>query len=111
MSRNKSIFVTLIMAAMLAVIMVGAHKFEARAFYALLALLACYGFLRGSGDLCHWMQSKEKPIPVIEGEEVKIEDEDPFQYDDEFADTEGFAHFAFGNLHFQEGVFHGTESD
>lgn len=109
MSRNKSIFITLVMAAMLAVILVGAHKFETRAFYALLALLAGYGFLRGSGDLCRWMQSKEKPIPVIEGEEVKIEDEDPFAHDDEFA--EGFARFDFGTLHFREGVFHGPESD
>ena len=111
MSRNKSIFITLVMAAMLAVILVGAHKFETRAFYALLALLAGYGFLRGSGDLCHWMQSKEKPIPVIEGEEVKIEDEDPFAHDDEFAETEGFAQFGFGKVRFQEGEFHGAESD
>lgn len=111
MSRNKSIFVTLIMAAMLAVILVGAHRFEAKAFYALLALLACYGFLRGSSDLCHWMQSKEKPIPVIEAEEVKLDEEDPFAYDDEFAGTEGFARFDFGTVHFQEGVFHGTESN
>jgi hypothetical protein len=111
MSRNKSIFITLVMAVMLAVILVGAHKFEARAFYVLLALLAGYGFLRGSGDLCHWMQSKEKPIPVIEGEEVKIEDEDPFAHDDEFAETEGFAQFGFGKVRFQEGEFHGEESD
>ena len=101
------------MSFMLAVILVGAHKFETRAFYALLALLAGYGFLRGSGDLCRWMQSKgkEKPIPVIEGEEVKIEDEDPFAHDDEFAETEGFAQFGFGKVRFQEGEFHGAESD
>lgn len=111
MSRNKSIFVTLIMATMLAVILVGAHEFEEKAFYALLALLACYGFLRGSGDLCRWMQSKEKPIEVVQGEEVNLDVEDPFAHDDEFADSEGFARFDFGNIRFREAQYRGTESD
>lgn len=111
MSRNKSIFITLIMAVMLAVILVGAHRIDEKVFVGLVAALAGYGFLRGAGDLCRWLQAKEKPVEVVYGEEVKIEDEDPFAHDDEFAETEGFAQFGFGRVHFKEGEFHGAESD
>jgi hypothetical protein len=55
MSKNKSIFVTLVMAVMLALILVGAYRIEEKAFFGILAALAGYGFLRGAGDLCRWM--------------------------------------------------------
>jgi len=111
MSRNKSLFITLIIAAMLALILVGAQRIEERVFYALLAGLAGYGFLRGAGDLCRWMQAKEPPVETIQGEEVNL-DEDPFaRDDDEFnegydAFTGGFATI-FGGTRFQEGEYHG----
>ena len=113
MSKNKSIFITLVMAAMLAVIMVGAHRIDENAFYGMLAVLAGYGYLRGAGDLCRWLQAKDAPLKTIQGEEVKIEDEDPFaRDDDEFHEdgyddlTGGFA-AVFGGKRFQEGEYHG----
>lgn len=111
MNKNKSIFITLVMAAMLAVIMVGAHRINEKAFFWLLAVLAGFGYLRGAGDLCRWLQAKDAPLKTIQGEEVKIEDEDPFAYDDEFGDIEGTAPFIFGGIRFKEGVFHGSEGD
>lgn len=98
MSRNKSIFVTLVMAAMLAVILAGAYKIETRAFFGLLAVLAGYGFIRGSGDLCRWMQRKEAPAK----ERLEEPETDPFAHDDEM---EGSARMSFGWLDFREGVF------
>ena len=100
MSKNKSIFVTLVMAVMLALILVGAYRIEEKAFFGILAALAGYGFLRGAGDLCRWMQAEPKPIETVEAEEVNVDD--PFAYDDEF---EGSAPFIFGGLRFHDGTF------
>jgi len=99
MNRNKSVFITLVMAVMLAVIMAGAYKIEIRAFYVLLAVLAVYGFLRGAGDLCRWLQEKDKPrLETVEAEEV-----DPFAHDDEFGDCK--ARMSFGTIKFREGKY------
>ncbi len=103
MNRNKSVFVTLVMATMLAVILAGAFKIEIRAFYVLLAALAGYGFIRGAGDLCRWMQAQEKPrLETVETEEV-----DPFAHDDEFA-QEGKARFSFGTIRFRDAEYEGA---
>lgn len=105
MSRNKSIFLTLIMAAMLAVILACAYKIETRAFFGLLGVLAGYGFIRGSGDLCRWMQRQEAPAK----ERLEEPETDPFAHDDEL---EGSARMSFGWLHFREGAFtDGTKSN
>lgn len=99
MNRNKSMFVTLVMAAMLAVILAGAYKIEIRVFYVLLAALAGYGFIRGAGDLCRWMQSQDKPrLETVEAEEV-----DPFAHDDEFGECK--ARMSFGTIKFREGKY------
>lgn len=100
MSRNKSIFVTLIIAAMLAVILIGAHRLDERIFGALVALLACYGYVRGAGDVCRWMQAERQPVPVIEAEAV--DDADPFAHDDEYGDGKASA---FGGIRFKDGVY------
>ena len=104
MSKNKSIFVTLVMAVMLALILVGAYRIEEKAFFGILAGLAGYGFLRGAGDLCRWMQAEPKPIETVEAEQV--DPDDPFAYDDEFA---GSAPFIFGGLRFHDGTFEEAE--
>lgn len=104
MSKNKSIVMTLVVAVMLALILVGAYKFVRVAFIAILAALACYGFLRGSGDLCRWMQAEPKPAKTIEADPVN--DDDPFAHDDEM---EGSALFSFGWLRFRDGVFSEAE--
>jgi len=99
MNRNKSMFVTLIMAAMLAAILAGAYKIEIRAFYVLLAVLAGYGFIRGAGDLCRWLQAQDKPrIETVEAEEV-----DPFVHDDEYGECK--ARMSFGTIKYREGKY------
>ena len=89
---------TLVIAAMLAVILAGAYRLDERIFGALLALLACYGYVRGAGDVCRWMQRREQPIPVIEAEEVS----DPFAHDDEYEDGRSSA---FGGIRFKDGMY------
>jgi len=100
MSKSKSVIMTLVVAVMLALILAGAYRIEEKAFFGILAALACYGFLRGSGDLCRWMEAEPKPIETVEAEEVNVDD--PFANDDEF---EGSAPFIFGGLRFREGAF------
>lgn len=102
MNKNKSVFVTIVMAAMLAVILAGAYKIEDKAFYTLLAALAGYGFLRGASDLCRWLQAKDggsDTVPVEEADQV-----DPFAHDDEFA-QEGKARFSFGTIRFRDAEY------
>lgn len=113
MNRSKSIFITLVMAVMLAVITAFAYRIDEKAFVGLVAALAGYGFLRGAGDMCRWLQAKDTPLETIQGEEVRIDD-DPFaRDDDEFHEdgyddlTGGFA-AVFGGVRFQEGEYHGT---
>jgi hypothetical protein len=91
-------FVTLIMAAMLAVILAGAYKIEIRAFYVLLAALAGYGFVRGAGDLCRWLQADKPQIETVEAEEV-----DPFAHDDEFGECK--ARMSFGTIKYRDGKY------
>ena len=104
MSKSKSVIMTLVVAVMLALILVGAYRFEEKVFFGILAALACYGFLRGSGDLCRWMEAEPKPFETVEAEEVNVDD--PFAHDDEF---EGSAPFIFGGLRFHDGSFREAE--
>lgn len=100
MNRKKSVFVTLVIAAMLAVILVGAHRQDERIYGAMLAVLACYGYVRGAGDLCRWLQGKDNPVPVVEAEVV--DETDPFAHDDEYAEGTSTS---FGGIRFSDGVF------
>lgn len=81
MSKVKSIFVTAVMAVMLAVILAGAAMIEPKAYAILAAVLAVYGFLCGCRDVCAWLQQKPaepKHLETIQG--------DPFAYDNEEED-------------------------
>jgi len=104
MSKSKSVIMTLVVAVMLALILCGAYKFVRVAFFAILAALAFYGYLRGAGDLCRWMEAEPKPAKTVEADPVN--DDDPFAHDDE---TEGSALFSFGWLRFRDGVFSEAE--
>lgn len=84
MNKGKSIFVTAVMAIMLAVILAGAAMIEPKAYAILAAVLAVYGFLCGCRDVCGWLQ-KEPTEPQHLGERVSA---DPFAYDDEFTGNE-----------------------
>ena len=100
MSKSKSVIMTLVVAVMLALILGGAYKFVRVAFFAILAALAFYGYLRGAGDLCRWMEAQPKPAKTVEAEPVNVDD--PFANDNEF---DGYAPFTFGGLRFKDAKF------
>lgn len=83
MSKVKSIFVTAVMAVMLALILVGLHQIEPKAHTALTVLLAVYGFLCGAMNLCGWLQKESTEPKHLTQETVEA---DPFEQDDERAD-------------------------
>lgn len=78
MSKAKSIFVTAIMAIMLAVILAGLAVIEKKAYFGMVTTLAVYGFIRASIDLCGWLQ-KEPADPQ------HLSDGDIWSHDDEFS--------------------------
>lgn len=104
MSKSKSVIMTLVVAVMLALILGGAYKFVRVAFFAILAALAFYGYLRGAGDLCRWMEAQPKPAKTVEAEPVTVDD--PFANDDEM---DGSALFSFGWLRFHDGEYRDSE--
>ena len=68
MSKGKSVFVTVLIAAMLVLIDIGLYIISKTGFVALTGTLAVYGYFRGAGDFWHWL-AKEPPakcVPVIE---------------------------------------------
>jgi len=83
MSKVKSIFVTAVMAVMLALILVGLHQIEPKAHTALTVLLAVYGFLCGAMNLCGWLQKEPSEPKHLSQETVEA---DPFEHDDESTD-------------------------
>ena len=83
MSKVKSIFVTAVMAVMLAVILAGAAVIEPKAYAILAAVLTVYGFLCGCRDVCGWLQ-KDPPEPKHLSQETV--EADPFEQDDERED-------------------------
>lgn len=96
MSKSKSIFVTIIMAAMLGCILATTYRVNIRIFMALVVLLAVYGFLRGARDLCRWLeQTEERQTESVEAEPVDV-----FAHDDEF---EGRGLFDGSFFRFREG--------
>lgn len=67
MNKGKSVFVTVLVAAMLVLIDIGLYLISETGFVVLTGALAVYGYFRGAGDFWHWL-AKETPIaaPVIE---------------------------------------------
>lgn len=82
MSKAKSIFITAVMAVMLALIVVGLYKIDPRAHTAVLVLLAVYGYLCGAQNLCSWLQQ----TPAAEPKHLETVEADPFSSDDEYED-------------------------
>lgn len=56
MNKSKSIFVTALMALMLAAILVGLYMLHKGAFAILAGLLTLYGFICGAANLCRWLE-------------------------------------------------------
>lgn len=70
MDKRKSVFVTALCAAMLAVIVAGMHKILMVGFWIIVGAFALYGFARCAVDFCGWLgaESKEKPLEPVFGD-------------------------------------------
>lgn len=80
MNKGKSIFITGVMAVMLIIILAGCYMTQPKGFTVLTALLAVYGFLRGGGDLCDWLQKEQREPEHLAQAAVEG---DPWAHDDE----------------------------
>lgn len=67
MNKSKSIFVTALMALMLAAIIAGLYLLQKGAFAILAGLLALYGFICGAVNLCRWLErgAPTEPVEVL----------------------------------------------
>lgn len=71
MSKRKSIFVTAICAVMLLLIIFGLYALDMKAgFFAIVGVLALYGFAVCAVAFCQWLSEKpvEKLEPVVIGQ-------------------------------------------
>ena len=64
MSRGKTVLVTVIIAALVAVIDLGLYLLASPGFVVLSGALAVYGFIRGAGDFGRWLDGAGKSAPV-----------------------------------------------
>ena len=84
MNKSKSIFVTALMALMLAAILVGLYVLQPMAHKVLAALLALYGFIVGAGNFCQWLG---KDTPLLPPTEPKTPVYETWEPDEEYAGT------------------------
>ncbi len=80
MAKAKSVFITIIMAAMVALIVTGLFYLHRRSCLAIIVLLACYGYIIGAANLCTWLQ-KEPTEPQHDLDKMS-----PWENDDERKD-------------------------
>ena len=68
MNKGKSVFVTVLIAAMLVLIDIGLYMLSKTGFVVLTGTLAVYGYFRGAGDFWHWLarETPAKIAPVFE---------------------------------------------
>lgn len=74
MNKNKAVFVALLIAAMLALIMLGCYRLGYRAWIVIAALFAVYGYLCATRGFAGWL-SKEPPLLPPKHEELWTPDE------------------------------------
>ena len=64
MSKQKSVFVTVVMAAMLATILYYTYATESVAFYILIGVLAILGFICVASGFCDWCTKEPMMLPA-----------------------------------------------
>ncbi len=75
MSKKKAVFVTALMALMLALIIIGLYLLKYRAYMVVLCVLAVFGFVGCGVVFCRWI-SKESPLlPMHVADDEYIPDE------------------------------------
>ena len=88
MSKKKSLFVTILVAALTAAVLFGLYDMNRNIFSILVGILAVYGFLNAGANFCHWL-GKE---PVLLPAHVKSDDDvqiDVGAYEDILAEMRG----------------------
>lgn len=90
MSKSKSVFVTALVAGMLAAIVVGLYLLKSRAYLIIAGLLGIYGFLCAAFNFCQWLE-KETPLlpppPQLRHRQEEPDDVKVWQPDPEWTDT------------------------
>lgn len=61
MSKAKSVFVTALVALMLAAIIAGMYLLQYKAYLIIIGLAGVYGYICASFNFCHWL-GKESPL-------------------------------------------------
>lgn len=90
MSKSKSVFVTALVAGMLAAIVVGLYLLKSKAYLIIAGLLGIYGFLCAAFNFCQWL-GKETPLlpppPQLRHRQEEPDDVKVWQPDPEWTDT------------------------
>ena len=76
MNKSKSLFVTIVMAIMLAVILWFTYETDSIAFPILVGILGIYGFLCTAAGFCRWC-GKETPMLPAETKRDDLWEADP----------------------------------
>lgn len=71
MSKSKSVFVTALVALMLAAILVGLYKMESKAFFIIAGFFGIYGFIGGAFGFCSWLGKEQPLLPAKSKDDVK----------------------------------------
>ena len=88
MRKYKAIFVTALVAVMLAAILVGLYMLRYRAYIVFVGLLGLYGFMCGALNFCHWLGSEVPLFPPDLREKPKhVELAESWPPDPEWADS------------------------
>ena len=79
MSKQKSVFVTAIVAVMLGIIVFAAYRLLMPAFVIIVGALAGVGFGAGATAFCRWLEQEKGPelpdlTPVMVGDPVDVGD-------------------------------------
>lgn len=71
MNKGKSVFVTVLIAAMLVLIDIGLYIISETGFAALTGSLAVYGHFRGAGDFRRWLTKEDSSSTVTKSTAMK----------------------------------------
>lgn len=79
MNRSKSIFVTAIIAILLAVILVGTYTLHSPAYGILILLFGAYGFLCGAANFARWLGRETPLLPARTQQDEDWEPDEDFR--------------------------------
>lgn len=64
MKRAKALFVTLLVAAMAILIILGLYRMSLKAFQVIMIIFAVWGFLAASVSFCRWLAQGTPMLPA-----------------------------------------------